>query len=135
MRDPSPADAHAMGYDVRRRAGSWPLEQATRRARLFLIGFALFFTANLFFFALAVGHALSAVASILFLATVLIVRPYVIDRLDDHWRRKRGGLVERAVGEQLDALRYERVDPHARSAATRHGATSITSPVGPTACM
>ena len=71
------------------------------------LAFGLFCTANLFFFALAVGHALSAVASILSVATVLIVRPYVNERVDDHWRRMRGGLVERAVGERLDALRYE----------------------------
>jgi hypothetical protein len=74
---------------------------------VFLVCAGVFFVASLFFFALAIEHALSVVASILFLATVLIVRPYVTDRIDDHWRRTRGGLVERAVGEQLDALRYE----------------------------
>jgi Nuclease-related domain len=93
-----------VGYEVGKPAGHWVREQSSRRIRRLSVGFAIFFVVCGAWIGLALGHALSVVASAIFLATVLLVRPLADAYVDQHLRLLDGTQAEEAVGQTLDEL-------------------------------
>jgi nuclease-like protein len=93
-----------MGYQVGKAPGGWVREQSARRARWIWFGLVIFVFLMLAMLALAVGGALSAVASLLLIATLLTGRRYVDPYLDQHLRLLGGARAEEAVGVTLNEL-------------------------------
>jgi hypothetical protein len=83
-------------------------EQANRGDRRIVIGSCLLIVVAFGMLALAVGHMVTIAGSALFLVTVLLLRRYANDYIDEHLRRWHGGAgAEEAVGATLDELRRE----------------------------
>jgi Holliday junction resolvase-like predicted endonuclease len=82
--------------------------QANRGDRRIVLGSCVLILVALGMLALAVGHMLTIAGSTLFVVTVLILRPYANDYVDEHLRRWHAGArAEEAVGGTLDELRRE----------------------------
>lgn len=94
-----------MAYEVDRRPGAWVRAQTARRERRIWIGLAAGFLVTGAFLALAIGRHVSIAAAAVFLAAVLLVRPYVEGYVDRNVRLRSGTRAEVAVGETLEQLR------------------------------
>ncbi len=70
-------------------------------------GFAVFTVATASMIALTFGHSLGIAGSALFLLTVIVVRPFAADYVEEHLRLERGVVAEEAVGRLLRELVYE----------------------------
>src|SRR5579862_2771567 len=84
------------------------MARSVRRERFFWIGAAaaLVFVA-LALVALAVGLRISGVLAVVFVAAVLVARPFTRRYADTHFRLLKGAVAERRVGETLNELRRE----------------------------